>query len=132
MMKWFLNAYVQIGLGALSVTASELLMKFGADAQHGQIGVLGISALQSGWTWVGIICYIASFASWVYVLRTVPLGIAYGLINVVHVLIPLGCWVFLHEAISSQRWAGIALVLAGLLLIVKPLALVEKKLEGAA
>jgi multidrug transporter EmrE-like cation transporter len=131
MMKWFLNAYVQIGLGALSVTASELMMKTGAAAQSGPIGVFGIAALASAWTWLGIICYCASFVSWVHVLRTVPLGIAYGLINIVHVLIPIGCWLFLHEAISPQRWFGIALVLAGLLLIVKPLAMVEKKLEAA-
>jgi multidrug transporter EmrE-like cation transporter len=125
-----LNAYVQIALGALAVTASELLMKSGASAQRGNIGVFGIAALANGRTWLGILCYCASFASWVYVLRTVPLAIAYALINVVHVLIPLGCWFFLAEAISPQRWLGIALVLAGLLLVVKPLAMAEKKLEA--
>jgi multidrug transporter EmrE-like cation transporter len=130
-MKWLFNAYPQIALGALSVTAAELLMKCGASAQSGQIGVFGMAALRSGWTWLGIICYCASFASWVHVLRTVPLGIAYALINIVHVLIPLGCWIFLHEAISPRRWFGIALVLAGLLLVVKPLMAVEKKLEAA-
>jgi multidrug transporter EmrE-like cation transporter len=129
-MKWFYNAYLQIGLGALLVTASELMMKTGASAQAGQMGIVGMAALRSGWTWVGILCYCASFVSWVHVLRTVPLGIAYGLINIVHVLIPLGCRVFLNEAISPQRWLGIVLVLGGLLMIVKPLAVAEKKLEG--
>jgi drug/metabolite transporter (DMT)-like permease len=127
-MKWFGNAYLQIGLGALLVTASELLMKAGASAQHGEIGVVGIAALRSGFTWAGIVLYCLSFVSWIYVLRTVPLAIAYALINVVHILIPLGCWIFLGEAINSQRWLGIALVLAGLLLVAKPLATVEKKL----
>lgn len=129
MMRFFLNSYFQIALGALMVTASELLMKVGAAAQHGNIGVFGIAALGSGWTWLGIIFYCLSFFSWIYVLRTIPLSIAYGLINVVHILIPLGCWIFLHEAISPQRWLGIALVLAGLLLVLKPVAKVEQKLE---
>jgi multidrug transporter EmrE-like cation transporter len=128
--NWFINAYVQIALGSLSVTASELLMKSGASAQAGIIGVFGISALTSGRTWIGIVLYCLSFVSWVQVLRTIPLGIAYGLINVVHILIPLGCWIFLHEEISPQRWAGIALVLAGLLLVIKPMAKVEEKLEA--
>jgi multidrug transporter EmrE-like cation transporter len=128
--KLFCNPYLQIGLGALLVTLSELLMKTGAASQDGRIGLFGIAALASGWTWLGIISYCLSFASWVHVLRTVPLGVAYGLINVTHVLIPLGCWFFLHEDISPRRWLGIALVLAGLLLVVRPLARVEQKLEA--
>jgi multidrug transporter EmrE-like cation transporter len=125
---WFGNAYLQIGLGAMLVSASELLMKSGAAQQAATIGVLGIAALSSARTWVGIILYCLSFVSWVYVLRTVPLGIAYGLINIVHVLIPLGCWIFLREAITPQRWLGIGLVLAGLILVVKPVAKAEAKL----
>jgi drug/metabolite transporter (DMT)-like permease len=113
------------------VTAAELLMKTGAASKSLTIGVFGIAALQSGFTWIGIILYCASFLSWLYVLRTVPLGIAYGLINVVHVLIPIGCWIFLHENIAPQRWTGIALVIAGLLLVAKPAAVIEKKLEIA-
>jgi undecaprenyl phosphate-alpha-L-ara4N flippase subunit ArnE len=126
----FANAYLQIGLGALLVTASELLMKSGAASQDGSIGMFGVAALNSGFTWLGIILYCLSFASWIYVLHRIPLGIAYGLINVVHILIPLGCWIFLHEEISPRRWLGIALVLAGLLLVVKPVAKVEQKLEA--
>lgn len=126
----FFNAYFQIGLGAVLVTASELLMKSGATAQSLSIGVFGIAALRQYQTWIGIVFYCLSFLSWIYVLRTVPLGIAYGLINVVHILIPIGCWIFLSEAISPQRWLGIALVLVGLLLVARPVAGVEKKLEA--
>jgi len=126
----FLDAYVQIGLGALTVTTSELLMKVGASAQPRTVAELGIYALTSGWTWLAILFYLLSFASWIYVLRTIPLGIAYGLINITHVLIPIGCWIFLHEHVSTQRWMGILLVMAGLLLIVKPVAKLEEKLEA--
>jgi multidrug transporter EmrE-like cation transporter len=128
-MRWFFNSYFQIGLGALLVTASELFMKVGATAQNGHIGVFGIAALGSIQTWIGIVLYCLSFVSWVYVLRSVPLGIAFGLISIVHVLIPIGCWIFLGETISPQRWLGIALVLAGLLLVIQPVAAVEQKLE---
>ena len=113
----FLNAYVQIALGAFSVTGSELLMKSGATSQHGVIGLFGIAALASGRTWLGIVLYCLSFVSWVHVLRTIPLAIAYALINVVHVLIPIGCWFFLGEAISPQRWLGIAIICLGVLVV---------------
>ncbi len=130
-LHWFLNPYFQIGVGSVLVTASEILMKAGARQTPPSASVggwLGIAALASGWTWLGIICYILSFVSWLHVLRYVPLGLAYALINVVHVLIPLGSWAFLHEMISPWRWFGVGLVLSGLLLIVGPVVRAEAKL----
>jgi len=136
-LQLFLNSYSQIALGAVMVTASEILMKAGANtvavaagAPHGgsATGWLGIAALSSGYTWLGIGFYILSFLSWIYVLRSVPLGIAYALINVVHVLIPVGSWIFLPETISPMRWCGIGLVIVGLLLLVGPVAKVEARL----
>jgi len=132
LVRWFLNPYVQIGFGAMTVTASEILMKAGANATASRpavlAGWLGIAALMSLWTWAGIACYIVSFLSWIYVLRSVPLGIAYALINVAHVLIPVGSWAFLHEVINPTRWCGIALVVCGLSLLVGSVAKVEAKL----
>ncbi len=132
LLRWFLNPYVQIGFGALTVTASEILLKAGANATAAHAaflaGWLGITALTSPWTWAGIACYILSFLSWIYVLRSVPLAIAYALINVAHVLVPLGSWAFLHEVIGPNRWCGIALVIAGLALLIGPVATVEAKL----
>ena len=61
-------------------------------------------------------------------LRSVPLSVAFPLINVVHVLVPLGAKFFLHENISSKRWAGIGLIVCGVLLIIKPLVKAEQKL----
>src|SRR5581483_6850810 len=94
----------------------------------GAVPWLGISALGSYWTWLGIVTYVLSFFSWIHVLRLISLGLAYALINVVHVLIPIGCWAFLHEAISTRRWLGILLVVAGLVMVVRPVATAEEKL----
>ena len=100
------NAYVQIAIGALLVNVSELLLKKGAVA----------GGLASGWTWLGITTYILSFLSWLYVLRHLPLSVAYPLISVVHLLIPLGAWLVLHEVISARRWIGIAFVFTGVVM----------------
>jgi multidrug transporter EmrE-like cation transporter len=128
---WFVHPYVQICIGAMLVTASELLLRHGAagfaDARGAQKW-LGIAALASRWTWLGILCYIASFASWIHVLRFVPLSIAFPVINIVHVLVPVGSWAFLGEAISARRWAGIGLVVAGILLLVQPFVKAEETL----
>jgi undecaprenyl phosphate-alpha-L-ara4N flippase subunit ArnF len=128
---WFLNSYFQIGLGAVLVTASELMLKKGASAsaQTGAVaGWLGIAALASWWTWGGIVSYVLSFLSWLHVLRYIPLSIAFPLINAVHVLVPLGALLFLHEPVSPKRWGGIALILAGILVIMRPATAAEAEL----
>ena len=69
---------------AVLVTASELLLRQGAKhfTDTTQIGqFFGIAALGSGWTWAGIVCYVLGFASWLYVLRFVPLSVAFPVIN---------------------------------------------------
>jgi drug/metabolite transporter (DMT)-like permease len=88
----------------------------------------GVSGLASLDVWYGILFVIASFASWLYVLRFIPLTIAFPLSNFVHVLVPLSSWFFLNEYISAQRWCGIALVLLGVLIVAKPVARMEEKL----
>jgi drug/metabolite transporter (DMT)-like permease len=55
-------------------------------------------------------------------------AIAFPLSNVVHVLIPLNCWIFLGEHISPQRWCGIAIVILGLAMVAKPVAKIEEQL----
>ncbi len=131
MGRWFLNPYLQIALGALLVAASELLLKKGASVAArwpGAVSWTGIAALGSIWTWGGILTYILSFASWLYVLKYVPLGIAFTLVNSVQILVPVGAWLFLGEPVSPTRWAGIALVAAGILLLVRPAAAAETRL----
>lgn len=128
---WFLNPYAQIALGAVLVTASELMLKKGASATaggQGAVGWLGFAALGSWWTWAGIVSYVLSFLSWLHVLRYLPLSIAFPLINVVHVLVPLGAMLFLHEPVSLKRWAGIGLIVAGILTIMHPASSAEARL----
>jgi drug/metabolite transporter (DMT)-like permease len=128
---WFANAYVQLAIGAVLVTASELLLKKGASSTStagGAADVLGTGALRSGWTWLGILSYVLATLSWLHVLRLMPLAIAFGLVNVVHVLVPLGAWAILHEAISTRRWIGIALILAGVVALSRPAARAEEGL----
>jgi multidrug transporter EmrE-like cation transporter len=130
-LRWLANPFLQIALNALIVTASELFLKLGArDTASLAQGWswIGLSGLLSAWTWLGIVFMILSLVSWLYVLRQVPLSVAFPLSNVVHVLVPLSCWMFLGESISTRRWCGIALVLLGLIIVAKPFARIEEKL----
>ncbi len=129
--KLLLNPWFQLVLSVLFVTTSEVFLKRGAvEAPRlpEEVNWTGVSGLASPDVWYGILFVIASFISWLYVLRFIPLTIAYPLSNVVHVLVPLASWFFLNEHISIQRWCGIALVLLGVLIVAKPVARMEENL----
>jgi undecaprenyl phosphate-alpha-L-ara4N flippase subunit ArnF len=129
--RGFWNPWFQLALEALFVTASEVLLKIGAihtAAPGTALEWLGVTGLTSVWVWGGIACVILSFLCWIYVLRHMPLSIAFPLSNVVHILIPLSSWIFLNEAISMRRWCGIFILLCGLALVAKPVAQLEERL----
>jgi drug/metabolite transporter (DMT)-like permease len=113
------------------VTLSEVLLKIGAEetpAQGTVMDWLGLTGLGSLWVWGGIASLILSFLCWIYVLKHLPLSVAFPLTNVVHVTIPISCWLFLGEEISPRRWIGIAVVLLGLALVAKPVAVIDERL----
>jgi multidrug transporter EmrE-like cation transporter len=130
-LRWLASPWLQIALNALIVTASEIFLKLGARDTAGLTrswNWTGVTGLLSAWTWLGIVFVILSLISWLYVLRHVPLSIAFPLSNVVHVLVPLASWMFLGELIGTTRWWGITLVLIGLIIVAKPVARIEEKL----
>src|SRR2546430_13793371 len=127
----FANPWLLLGLEVICVLVYELLQKRGASetANLSQVwSWTGTTALVSPLIWLAMALMIVSLLSWLYVLRYIPLSIAFPLSRVVDVLIPLSCWLILGENISSRRWCGIALVVVGLLLTARPVAQLEEKL----
>ncbi|MEP6777738.1 MAG: EamA family transporter [Chthoniobacterales bacterium] len=127
----FANPWFQIVFSAMLVTASELFIKRGAMVAaetSASWNWTGLGGLQSVWVWWGIFFVILSFLSWLYVLKYIPLTVAYPLSCVVHVFIPVSSWLILNEAISARRWCGIVLVLIGLAIVAKPVARIEERL----
>jgi len=127
----FFNPWFQLGLSVVCVLVSELLLKRGAtETAHlsESWSWTGITGLASSLVWLGILFVIVSFLSWLYVLKYIPLSIAFPLSRVVDVLVPLSCWLILGEHISARRWLGIALVVIGLAIVAKPVARIEEKL----
>jgi drug/metabolite transporter (DMT)-like permease len=127
----FANPRLQLALSVLFVLASELLLKRGASQVADPASALswtGINGLESPLVWWAILLVVLSFASWLYVLKYIPLTVAFPLSRVVDVLVPICCWIFLGEIISVRRWCGIALVIVGLAIVAKPVAQIEEKL----
>lgn len=131
LFRRFANPWLQIAFNVLIVTASEVFLKLGARetaAYTSPSNWTGITGLLSLWTWLGILFLILSLVSWLYVLRHVPLSVAFPLSNAVHVFVPFASWFFLGERIIPTRWWGISLVIIGLLIVAKPVSRIEEKL----
>jgi len=127
----FGHPWFQLSLSIIFVTIYELLLKRGAtETAHlsDRWAWTGLPGLASVYVWVAILFVLLSFATWLHVLRYIPLSIAFPISQVVHVLIPLCSWLFLGEVIISLRWCGIALVSLGLAVVARPVAKMEERL----
>src|SRR5947207_14566538 len=90
----FGNPWLQLSLSVACVLVSEFLLKRGAadiantDSAWSWTGVNGLA---SPLVWWAILLIIASFVSWLYVVRYIPLTIALHLSRVVDIIVQLGC-----------------------------------------
>jgi drug/metabolite transporter (DMT)-like permease len=129
--RGFFNPWFQLVLNVLGVVAYELLLKTGANTTAGLSQAwawTGITGLASPFTWVAIALIIVDLVIWLYILKYIPLSIAFPLSRLVDVLVPISCWIILKEGISPLRWCGIALVIIGLAIIAKPAARLGERL----
>jgi len=127
----FFNPWFQFVLNIIGVVVYELLLKAGASATADSAknwSWTGINALESPLTWLAIAVIIVDLVIWLYILKYIPLSIAFPLSRVVDVLVPICCWLILKEEISPLRWCGIALVIIGLAIVAKPAARLEERL----
>jgi drug/metabolite transporter (DMT)-like permease len=127
----FRNPWLHLVVSTLCVAIYELLLKRGASETaklHSSWSWTGLTGLASIYVWIAIVFVIVSLITWLYVLRYLPLSIAFPLAQSVHVLVPLGSWLILGENIVTLRWIGIALVSLGLAIVAKPVARLEEEL----
>jgi hypothetical protein len=77
----FFNPWFQLGLNVLCVLAYELLLKAGATATADlskSWSWTGITGLASPVTWLAIVVIILDLMIWLYVLKYIPLSIAFS------------------------------------------------------
>jgi multidrug transporter EmrE-like cation transporter len=110
------------GLLALVIAANvggQLLFKVAAgqlDPDGNPVAaILRLATLPS--MWGALVLYGITIVAWVWVLRVMPLSVAYSAVALVFVLVPaLAIWLF-KEPVSPQLLVGAALITAGVLLV---------------
>lgn len=71
----------------------------------------------SPFLWAGLITVAAVFIIWSTVLAKIDLSVAVPIASFSYILVPLASIIFLHEKITVLRWAGIILILLGVIFV---------------
>ncbi|MDK2854793.1 MAG: hypothetical protein PWQ41_342 [Bacillota bacterium] len=115
---WFLL----IGSVALS-SAAQLMIKIGLKGAGGlEFSPAGLRTLltrivESGWLIAGFAAFVASALLWLLVLSRTELSRAYPLVSLGYVFVLLLAHFVLGETIPARRLAGVAAIVAGVILI---------------
>jgi undecaprenyl phosphate-alpha-L-ara4N flippase subunit ArnE len=113
---------VEAALLAVVVAANvggQLLFKVSADAISADNDPVAIALKLSSTPamWGALVLYGVTIVAWVWVLRTIPLSIAYSAVALVFVLVPLLASAVFGEKLSAQFLVGSALIAGGVLIV---------------
>jgi multidrug transporter EmrE-like cation transporter len=119
-----LIAFILVSV-ALAATA-QLTLKHGMNqvTNHGEVPLelgrpleVARRIVSNPSVWAGLATFVLSATVWLVVLSRASLSFAYPFVSLTYVLILLFDRFVLREPISGLRYAGVALIIGGLLLI---------------
>lgn len=101
-------------LTACSMACGQILFKLGSKNWSGG------SILEWAWSFmtnpflvVAVFLYAFTILIWIYVLRILPLSIAYPITALSYVIVPVISYFFLQEKISVQTFLGSTFIIVG-------------------
>jgi len=101
--------------------AGQLLMKKGMMAfgtfPVSQMLVKVIPMFLNPWVFIGFACFGLSSLFWLVVLSRMELSLVYPMVSVAYVIVALFSWYFFKENLTVIRWAGILVIILGVVLI---------------
>ena len=119
------KSMVLILMAVLLGVVGQLLLKMGIT----QVGTLAFGSdlaglIQLGLRVFGNLKVLGGFAAyglsslfWIVVLSKVDLSLAYPMLALNYVLVPLTAWLFLGEQVPTLRWLGAGVVIIGVVII---------------
>lgn len=120
-----LQTFIILLAGVLLNAGAQLLLKAGVKplgAIGGAPGTL-LPDLATAFTrapvLAGLGCYVISVAVWLIALSRVDVSIAYPMLSLGYVVNAIAAWWLFGEAVGVARFAGIALILLGVLIVAR-------------
>lgn len=92
-----------------AIATGQILFKLAARASDGAFPW----GLFNAWLFAALAVYGAATLLWVWVLKTVPLNVAYPFMSLAFVIVPLAAALVLGEATDWRHIAGGLLIAAG-------------------
>jgi drug/metabolite transporter (DMT)-like permease len=103
----------------LAIAVGQVLFKLGAIASNeGPAAASFLARYVNPWLIAALIVYALATGLWVYVLKTVPLNLAYPFVGLAFVIVPLLGLMFLGEPLAVRHILG-GIVIAGGIWIVQ-------------
>lgn len=74
---------------------------------------------QKKWLWLvgGAVSFLIELGGWMWLLTMVPLSIATPMLGANYITVAMASHFLFKETVDNRRWAGIALIFLGLILI---------------
>lgn len=113
------DLFVLIPFCILAETGSVLCFKHGVNQDEQNPADVGFIAmiLTKPLLWLGIALWGIELVAWIVVLEHTPLSLAYPLMSLIYVAVPLaGKW-FLKETLPPRHWLATVLIAAGVALV---------------
>ena len=109
-------AFAWLAMVAIEVL-TQLSLKFAGKATGGfDFSAHAFSlAIASGWLWIALACYCATFLVWMLILGHSNLSRAFPTTAIVFVVVMLASWLVLHESIGAVQIIGAVVIVAGIL-----------------
>ena len=111
LMGVILNALAQLGLKMATATTGAI------EGNWRGMNLAARDLSASPAFWLALAAYGVSVVVWIVGLSRLPLSQAYPVLSIGYIIAALLAWGILGETISVARWTGIALIIAGVLLV---------------
>jgi multidrug transporter EmrE-like cation transporter len=102
-------------------TAAQFVLKAGTEvlAEDTKLDLLArlLATALSPYILAGLGLYVASFALWIVVLSRLEVSVAYPMLSLGYVLAAVVAYIWLGEALTPSKVAGIGCVIAGVYLL---------------
>jgi multidrug transporter EmrE-like cation transporter len=113
---------VLVLFAVISAAGGQLMLKHGMQVAtsraHSSHGSLAVAAATTPWVLLGLVVFGVSAVAWLAALSRVPLSLAYPFNALGYLVILTASILVLHEKANLLTWAGTALVVSGLVLVV--------------
>jgi drug/metabolite transporter (DMT)-like permease len=118
-----MNAKMMIWASVALSALAQIFLKQGLKNLQGTAGAgksilsLGLGVVRQGFVWLWGVCFVGATVLWLLGLQKLELSYAYPLVAAGYVLVSILSALFFHERVDRNRWAAVAVISLGVMLI---------------